>query len=145
MEDFLIISKNLTQYETIWDNMKQKKWWRRRESNPRPEAFHLSLYVRSLSIYIRQMTPTQARDHEASLQKIHCLDAGYPGQLSCLTVTQSRRAGAPEWVLAVLCSQCVLVFRVGVCVFVPIFTRFGASARSIKLPYPRRIQFAPMG
>ena len=109
---------SLVQYGTIWYNMKQSKWWRRRESNPRPKAFHLSLYVRSPGFfYFRLMIPTQAGNHEASLLEFHCLDAGHPSQLSCLTVTHSKRAGALEWALAVLCSQCVLVFRVGVCIF----------------------------
>jgi len=31
--------------------LKNEDWWRRRESNPRPKAFHSSIYVRSLSFY----------------------------------------------------------------------------------------------
>lgn len=40
------------------------KWWRRRESNPRPKAFHIDIYVRSLFI----LSHCNYANRQASLQ-----------------------------------------------------------------------------
>jgi len=49
--------------------LSQDNWWRRRESNPRPQALCRRFYMRILSIVLTGRYPTGREDGQRSLER----------------------------------------------------------------------------
>jgi len=122
----------------------KSQWWRRRESNPRPKAFHSSIYVRILSFYFHLICLTQAGSNQTILEDFRSQRDKHPEEAILLNFHLIPVHRHTRLDVAGLSGQCVLVIRVGVCIFSCFFARLQGPGTPLKLPYPRRILFAPI-
>ena len=118
------------------------KWWRRRESNPRPKIFRKGVYIHSLNYSFRWF-----KSHSGTeLKQLACsmfagFDTGLHNRLSCESTPIPGLQEKPERTLAF--KQPGRSYnRLRLCLNPPFYEMVGLGMQP-ELHYPRRSHFAP--
>ena len=140
------------QYPTIWSQLKNYKLLNLINKNGggggnrtrvRKHSTQASTCV-AWVFNFRLIFLTQAGSDQASLENFCSQRDKHPEKASLLNFHLIPVHRPTRLDVAALSGQCVLVVRVGVCVFSCFFARSQGPGTPLKLPYPRRIQFAPI-